>query len=261
MAAIAALLFFLYRRVKRKGSLLGSRRNQKPWQSANLHGPRRFFGLFADRSQVQPKTRKETAWEIDGNDTAQGLYSEVGGDRGSTTSFHTAQSHQPIASHMTGHSRTESTTSLITNGSRQSSRSFLGALASKFSSKAYQSGTAKGPGYRRIQVVSANANQQFKIDGSPARINHFTFPPAPERDDSLSSVLDIRRPSTSHRPSNTGSQEDSFPPLRRFTGDAEGPASDFSLATSDLVTPISPESGENEIVGVRFSLSCRQGVI
>lgn len=86
-------------------------------------------------------------------------------------------------------------------------------------------------------------------------------PPAPERDDSLSSVLDIRRPSTSHRPSNTGSREDSFPPLRRFTGDAEGPASDFSLATSDLVTPISPESGENEIVGVRFSLSCRQGVI
>lgn len=270
---MAAFLFFLYRRSKRTGSVLGGRRNNpKPWRSAHLHGPRRFFGLLPDRSEVQHKTRKESAWEIDGNDTAQALYPDFG-DGGSPTSFHTAQDSQPhISSHNSGHSRTESTASLLTNTtqeSQRSSRSFFTALAGKFSAlslnKTYQSGTAKGPDYRRVHVVPGSADQRFKIDGSetPATNTHFTFPPAPEREESLPSVLDIRHPSTAGGSRRSWrARDESFPPPTRFTGDDEaartdfmdGPVSDFSLGTSDLVTPISPASTGNEIVGVRRSL-------
>lgn len=220
---------------------------------------------MSDRSQVQPKERKESAWEIDGNDGAQPVYPEHVEGRGSPTSFRTGlEGHQRAESHMTGHSRTESTTSLLTSGSKQSSQSFLSNIAGKFSalslSKAYQSGTSKGPDYRRVHVQPGNADQRFKIDGidTPAKNTHFTFPPAPEREGSLPSVLDIRRPTTaegSHR--RAYSREDSFPPPRRFTGDEVtdimgGPASDFSLGTTDLITPVSPDLTENDIIGVCY---------
>lgn len=268
VAALAAVLFFLYRRRRRTGSFFGKGSTQKAWESAHLHGPRRFFGLIPDRFAVQPRARKETAWEIDSNDAAQVLYAPADvGARGSPTSFQ--EGHQRVESRASGHSRTESTTSLITSGSQHSSKSFLTNIAAKFhfsSGRAYQTGTTKGPDYRRVQVIQENPGRRFKIDGSetPALNNVFSFPPPPEptRHDSLPSVIDIRRPTTAEGSQRRGQYRfDSFPPPRRFTGDddgtrtelTDGPRSDFTLGTTDLMTPVdSLESGER---GVGVSLA------
>lgn len=255
IVALAALLLFLWYRRRHQGAFTGRRRSQKPWQSANLHAPRRFFGLVPQRFTVRSRGSPGPQWEIDENvvlgeddDPAK-----AGDSRpGSRTSAH---------SHPHSHSRGASTASLLTTGSARSSqpRSILDVLASKLSSvslaKRYQNGAAKGPDYKRVRVASAGAGQPFNIDQDMATPVAHTFdapaPPRPRQDSvesaGLPSVLDIRAPSRAPSAAGSRALRDDSLPLSEAPTDLLPPSvfrsrSEFSLGTTDLMTPTSPSS-------------------
>lgn len=231
VALIAAILFFLYRR-RRGGSTVGRRPRKKAWESAHLHAPRRFFGLIPERFTVRSRTRREPQWEIDENVV---LDAELG--------------RVHVGSPRSKHSRITSTTSLLSAGESQGSgrrRSFFDALAAKFSGmslqKKYQSGTTKGPDYKRVHVVSRDIDARFALDGGELTPVAADAPPpqrgTPERQSTLPSVLDIRAPSladsrTRPRREDTLQTEDSLDAPRTVF------QSDYSLGTTDLLTPVS----------------------
>jgi len=275
VAIVAVVLFLWYRHRKRTGggSLFSRSRSQKAWQDANLQGPRRFFGLLPDRSTVRSRTRRDTGWAIDDNTN---VMPANGGD--SPTYNMNFESHSRVESRASGHSRTESRTSLITSSSRQTSQSFLSQLASRISnfskSKAYKSGATKAKDYERIRVVPGNPDGRFRVDGSDVptpKNDQFMFPiPLSARQESLPSVLDIRRPSTTY--SRQATRDDSFPaplterydtrpPARMYTEDdteeartdsldRHVPRSEFSLGTTDLMTPTSPHTTSESPIAV-----------
>lgn len=153
------------------------------------------------------------------------------------------------------HSRGESTSSLLStlrghSAPQSPQRSLLASIADRFSlGKYYQNGTTKGSDYERVRVRPQHADPGFKIDDprptpptqepTPERaLPSIPEPPAPDRTTSIPSVLDIRRPSTAQGiPSS----------LRHDSNDTHftpptAPHSDFSLGTTDLLTPTSPSS-------------------
>lgn len=200
------------------------------------------------------------------------------------------------------HSRTTSVTSLLpgfsssaSSSSSGRSRGLFGALASKFGalslSKNYQSGTTKGPDYKRVQVLSSNPDRRFKIDSTgplsplPAEASEgesglaraavsetvAAVQPQPQpqsqrtpprRDSTLPSVLDIRRPSTVGG-TRAGTRDtmlgpglsDLYDPSESNEMMFASPVvaqSDYSLMTSDLVTPITPS---RDAAAVAFGVS------
>ncbi|GJE90047.1 hypothetical protein PsYK624_061700 [Phanerochaete sordida] len=234
VALLAAILFYFYRR-RRQGTSVGRQRKDPAWQEAHLHAPRRFFGLVPERFTVRSRTSREPQWEIDDNAV---LDEELGRVRSSSPKSR--------------HSRMESTTSLLSSaGSRRSARprSFFDTLASKISGlslhKKYQSGTTKGPDYKRVHVVPRPADPRFALDGgdppTPAAPGPPTFEDALERQSTLPSVLDIRAPSGAG--SRTGARRgdslgtDDGAPRTVFQ-------SEYSLGTTDLVTPVSPSGSD-----------------
>ncbi|KIP06120.1 hypothetical protein PHLGIDRAFT_470504 [Phlebiopsis gigantea 11061_1 CR5-6] len=246
VALIAGILFLWYR-ARQRGGFKDRRRSPKRWESANLHGPRRFFGLIPQRVTVKEGSSREPRWEIDGQTGANAVLDyddeppKMDDGRNSRAS---------------GHSRTTSSSALIqSNASLHSSqsKSLFNTIASKISTmslgRKYQNGATKGSDYKRVQVVPRNPTDRFKIDGELPTPNRYDEPPLPyreepaERQSSLPSVLDIRAPSAAagshHAWTN---QYDSTPFTDDGRTDLAPPTvmhSDFSLATTDLMTPIS----------------------
>jgi hypothetical protein len=227
---IASIFFFFYLR-RHRGASGTQRRTQKPWQSAHLRGPRRFFGLIPDRLTVRSREVREPQWVIDGNE-AFDLDEEVG------------RRPRPD-SRASAHSRGTSTTSLLTKKSSQpSSRSTpFSNLASKLRSMfvRYPSGTTKGPDYKRVHIVSGSVDARFKIDGTdvPTPVarpdSHFPRHQSPPRESTVPSIIDIGPPSaenSNHARSarNNSLQTADYPPPTAIH-------SDFSLGTTDLMTP------------------------
>lgn len=265
---IAGVLFYFYRRRKNAGTPNPKHRRKKAWQNANLQGPRRFFGLIPDVLTVRPRKTRDAQWEID--DNVRGLPDDISPSSQAplTNGQHgRAPSRQDTASM---HSRATSVTSLLSTPSYTSSGSrsqgFFSSIAHKFSSmslsKKYQSGTTKGPDYKRVQVLSSNPDRRFRLDGlvdamSPATPTHpqgepwtrmAPTPPPLQRDSTLPSVLDIRGvgagspPSTAARRTATTLPSDLFD-LESSAGFPASPMvaeSDYSLMTSDLLTPVTP---------------------
>ncbi|PSS05429.1 hypothetical protein PHLCEN_2v3853 [Hermanssonia centrifuga] len=247
--AIAAFLIYRHRKYNHSS---GGKRRQKPWESAHLHGPRRFFGLLPDRFTVRSRPTKEPQWEID-EQALQDTDLEP-----SPSSQGAASNNQSRPDMHSMHLRTTSTTSLISNmshGTANRSRSIFSALTSKFnvfSPRDYSSGTTKGPDYKRVQVRSEHPDRRFKIDGGELtpRESAFSFPPPPpsppppERRDTLPSVLDIRRPSTAGGSRAGGQARNGSLPTTYYDDRTDltspiAPKSDYSLRTTDLQTPTS----------------------
>lgn len=164
-------------------------------------------------------------------------------------------------SRTSGHSRMESTTSLLsTNESRHSTnqRSFFDTLASKFSGmslhKKYQSGTTKSPDYKRVQVVPSDIDAKFAVDGGdlpmPVARQHgreLSGDDVLERRSTLPSVLDIRAPSVAGSQRGRALRNDSLPTTNDGRTDYAPRTvfqSDYSLGTTDLMTPISPSGSD-----------------
>ena len=217
--ALIALLFFLwYRHRTRKNGSRYAKNSQNrglAWQSPNLHGHRRIFGLFPDRPTVRPRGRRDSNWSID--EVPQTMHESI------ELSNPPGYNERNYA----GHSRSESATSLLSSPSRKSNTSWFSAITNFLpSGKAYQSGTAKGPGYSRVRVVHSpnpsgidlegepydppeiiasppsvhSANDKVASPGSaPVPVVPPTQDPTPsrqQRQDSLPSFVDIRRQST-----------------------------------------------------------------
>ncbi|KAI0682654.1 hypothetical protein BC835DRAFT_1399117 [Cytidiella melzeri] len=216
----ASALFLWYRHRQHKGGTLGH---------PNLRAPRRFFGLIPDRPAVRSRPRSDRGGSFSLDAPSDVVFEDASIER--------ERSH-PL------HSRSESRTSLISSSSRRSTPSFLNGLAtrlSKFSlGKTYQSGTIKGPGYKRVQLVHGTADKAFEIDGSqlPAP-SHAQFSPTSPgtpthaRQESLPSVLDIRR-QPSLIDSRQATRDSTFPATTSTNMSARlPPESEFSLGISD----------------------------
>ena len=155
------------------------------------------------------------------------------------------------------HSRMESTTSLLSsNESHRTThpRSFFDTVASKFSAmslhKKYQSGTTKGPDYKRVHVVSSHVDPKFALDGGeppmPVARHHgreLSGDDGIERHSTLPSVLDIRAPSAVGSRGVRALHNNSLP-LSDDNQTEYAPRtifqSDYTLGTTDLMTPTSP---------------------
>lgn len=225
-------------------------------------------------------------WEIDENNlTGDDLVPPAVGTPSTQRSRYTDDSSM--------HSRTTSVTSLLSSHSTSSSsksRGFLSTLASKFSAlslrRNYQSGTAKGPDYKRVHVLSEQPDRRFKIDGGllspqdaeahdstgwspPTTVPLSALAPAaaasaaPQpltRDSTLPSVLDIRAPSHANGTGNSGSTSYGYGRSDAYVPDDEttefmSPVvtqSDYSLRTSDLQTPVTPS---RDAAAAAFSFS------
>ncbi|KAI0338208.1 hypothetical protein BDW22DRAFT_799321 [Trametopsis cervina] len=285
VAVVGTVLFLLYRRRKQRETGRYSDRygqaKDKPWRRANLQGPRRMFGLFPDRLKVKHKSTRESAWAIDG--MPMGDFGEkTSSPRNDISDFPSDMlpPRAPPASRR--HSRTESESSLISGSSRKSSQSFLSQIASKFSnlslSRAYQSGTTKGRDYKRVRVVHQPPDSRFDVDGAPMRpqvrlgqLDQSSLREEEEeedaeeqkdRQDSFPSVLDIRR-QPSPIDSRHATRDDSGPLTLGSTtrGTRRPPESEFSLGTTDLMTPTvtdSPVSQGPSGVCLHYSCHCMQ---
>ncbi|EKM54854.1 uncharacterized protein PHACADRAFT_259009 [Phanerochaete carnosa HHB-10118-sp] len=243
VALLAAILFYFYRR-RHRGASVGRQRKQKPWQNAHLHGPRRFFGLLPEYSTVRSRPSREPQWEIDDNVVLVDELSRTG-----------------LGSPESGHSRVESTASLLSaTESRYSTRqrSFFDTLAAKFSNmslhKKYQSGTIKGPDFKRVHVVPRSADAKFNLDGTdltpPVSQNHvraLSDDDVLERRSTLPSVLDIRAPSTAG-PQDRFALRNGPLPEENYSPTDYTPRtvfqSEYSLGTTDFMTPVSPPGSD-----------------
>ncbi|KAF7790698.1 hypothetical protein EIP86_001654 [Pleurotus ostreatoroseus] len=251
---LASIAFFLYRRYKQQGSIL-YKQPRKAWEDAKLHGPRRFFGLLPETLKVKPRRARDERWEIDDNKVL---------DEPSPP-LETASTHQRAFT-PSMHTRSASAMSLLSSHSPStSSRSggIFSAIASKFSlpslSRTYQSGTSKGPDYKRVQVHPGQPDRQVGIDGaalsprdarpstssgrwsppasqSPPQIIHSASTPTPaaepaSRESTMPSVFDIRGPGARSAVMSAGA--------RTGTGTGTGPSSygHRSYLNSDLLVP------------------------
>lgn len=195
--------------------------------------------MFPDRSTVRSMTQRSPQWEIDDPTAQRRDVDEEGRPHTRYSSHSRGESTSSLLSTLRGHSAPQSP-----------QRSLLASIADRFSlGKYYQNGTTKGSDYERVRVRPQHADPGFKIDDprptpptqepTPERaLPSIPEPPAPDRTTSIPSVLDIRRPSTAQGiPSS----------LRHDSNDTHvtpqtAPHSDFSLGTTDLLTPTSPSS-------------------
>ncbi|KAI0798638.1 hypothetical protein BC629DRAFT_237044 [Irpex lacteus] len=153
VAVIATVFFFWYRRRNRGSSsryAKPSRKEGKAWQDSHLRGQRRWFGLLPDRPTVRSRSRREN-WSIDEGAVMSPEDMELSGSRLNAPSRTTLNSsyHDRPAS---GHSRSESATSLLSSPSAKTNTSWISAITNFLpTAKAYQSGVKKEKDYKRVR--------------------------------------------------------------------------------------------------------------
>ncbi|KAI0093094.1 hypothetical protein BDY19DRAFT_407423 [Irpex rosettiformis] len=284
VALIACFFFFWYRRrSQRKNNdsryARSSKNKGQAWQNPKLRGQRRWFGLLPDRPKVRSQRQRESNWSIDEVPDSMREGIELQASRATPDNYHDGPH--------TGHSRSESSTSLLSSPSGRTNSSWISAIANLLpTGKAYQPGTMKDRDYRRVHVVHSATPSGFDLEGQPydppvapppsaytshsetvTRGDASASGPLPEepqqqrqqRQASLPSFVDIRRQSTDldsrhasrestiptppttatlHRPkhlADINSHNSSGPRSERTVG--LGAGSEFSLGTSDLMTP------------------------
>lgn len=261
---LAALAFWCWRRSK-------TRPKRRPyWQDANLQGPRRFFGLFADVSTVRKET-VDTLWEIDharGNGAVppNGVYDAAEAGHSRTTSL---SSLLPMSSH------TASTHSDASSSSKSGLSNFLSHFtwsnhSGSLGKAKYKKGVAKAKEYKKVNVKPKKQSADLNLDadpevGVPSRPASGPITDHGSRAPTLPSVIDIRM-GRSETPSDLATVDgENLRRDRRTFGrprvhygvvaeeDFESaqfsrpPRSEFTLTTNDLMTPTDTEFPEDRL--------------
>ena len=249
-----------------------------PYEQANLQPPRRFFGVLPAVKTVKPR-EVDNKWEIDdgveGIEPPTSPSPLRAGTPSHLTQTHSrTTSESPLLPRANSHPNFKVTSKSKSSrgpssATSSSSGSRLASIANKFGSLTsnqqprYTTGVQKAPEFKRVHVVPKSPSQQFKIDEiepispdapTPLVVLHRV----PPKSTALPSVLDIREDEDEHgniRP--RGDAERGLLTARGiqalqarnqtqesmsdvvFNNPGPAPISDFSLGTSDLVTPSS----------------------
>ncbi|KAH9949068.1 hypothetical protein B0H21DRAFT_166954 [Amylocystis lapponica] len=147
VALLALALFLWYRRRRRPRDPVPHRR----WVDAQLHAPRRFFGLLPSTRSVRPAPRRPSNWSIDDDEGGTYLHAHAG------PSSATASLRSMDSAH--SHTRTGSSASLLPRVTFALAP-LLGVLSRS------KDGMRKSPEYKAATVRAKRPDTRFKIDES-----------------------------------------------------------------------------------------------